>query len=152
MMDKPEDAPPAGPPAVLRHEGAHRVSVAAGGHSALSAASLQPGSRLRPAVGPIPASLRQAPPVAVDRTVVEREGQVPSSAHASIGRTARRESPRRVWNPDWGDAPVAASVDDSGEWQRRLEQLAQINAQTSREVTALERDLKSAVPPPGSTP
>lgn len=150
-MAAPDDQPKE-KPAVLRHEGAHRVSVAPGAHSALSPAPVGTASRLRPAVGPIPASLRRIAGESGEGTAIQRDGHPRGATQASVNRTARRDPARNPWRPALDAVPGSLSAGDPGEWQRRLDQLAQANAETSRKVTALEHELKSADQPPGSTP
>lgn len=145
--DSPSGPPTPGPaPGLLRHEGAHRVTVAPGAHSALSSAPPTSGPRLRPKPGPIPASLRSGPPSpsgAATDTTVHRGTPVPDSRTA-VDRTARRQTQHARWLPELGE-PRAADQSAS-DLQERLDRLAKANAETSHKVVALERELKAAAP------
>lgn len=148
--DAPTSAAPAAAPAVLRHSGAHKVSVAPGSHSAMSSSPPVAGPRMRASTGPVPASLRVRPAAPVATTTVVRSGTPPAApAPTAVVRLARAKALLARLLPEIGQPPGA---DDSSatDLQRRLERLAQGNADVSRQVSALERDIKTAALPPGS--
>ena len=138
-------------PAVLRHGGAHRVTVAPGAKSALSSAPPTAGPRLRPAAGPIPPSLRARSTAAAQDTgtsIIRTEAHTPPAAPSP--RSPRPRADLSRWLPPAVDAADQAS--GHTDLQERLARLMQANAETSRIVSALERDISAAVPPNRSLP
>lgn len=151
-MSREDGVKPAGAePAVLRHEGAHRVTVAPGAHSALSSPPPVSGPRLRPAAGPIPTSLlaRKSPSSTDGGGSGAIHAAAPVSKTFTQPRTAQRGAQVRRWLPP---ELTTQAPESNSELQARLDRLAKANAETSHDVSALERDIKAAIPPIRSLP
>lgn len=132
------DTPEPNTPGVLRQEGPHRVKVAPGANSALAPSVGVGTKRLRPAVGaaptPVPmgegaaphlaANLRLRNPAGASTTEVQR---LPGRAPVH-GRFAPGEEPAE---------PRVRPAEPSA-LELRLAALAELNARTSRSVTAFE--------------
>lgn len=139
-------------PSMIRHEGAHRVTLTSDGRKAVSRPHVIAGAKQRPdsefGAGGLKARVVVASEPAVERSRAAAQApDVSLSAAVLATELLRRFLPSL---PDVQD-PAAQEARMSA-LQQRMDRLAQANAEVSTKVCALERDLQPAVNPPRSTP
>ncbi len=136
MNDSTRSSPPA--PAMLRQEGPHKVTVAPGGHSALSPQVGLGTKRLRPAVGavPIPGAVLPDLPAATLRGGRVGEG----TSVTEVRRLPGPRVPQGRWAAGVPDSDASERAAQADALAQRLSALAELNVRTAKGVTALERE------------
>lgn len=140
MSDAKPESPPA--PAMLRQEGPHKVTVAPGGHSALSSNVGLGTKRLRPAVGaaPVPTPLSSDGP-GLSPASLRTRGPASGGSVTEVRRLPGRAPVSGRFLPGQAEPSSAPRDDRAAALEKRLAALAEFNARTSRTVTALEREV-----------